>query len=185
MRRLLLTLLLLITASAAMAAAPVPVHPALIVLAYHDVRDDVGMLADRDPDAISTDHLVSHFDWLKANGYHVVSLEDVLQAEQGVKPLPSDAVLLTFDDGLESFYTRVYPLLRAYDYPAVQALVGSWMDMPDGQRMPYNGAECDRSCFLTWDQVAEMHKSGLVEFASHSWQMHQGMNANPQGNLLP
>ncbi len=57
--------------------------------------------------------------------------------------------------------------------------------MAPGQRMPYNGADCDRSCFLTWEQVAEMHASRLVEFASHSWQMHQGLNANPQGNLLP
>jgi biofilm PGA synthesis lipoprotein PgaB len=30
-----------------------------------------------------------------------------------------------------------------------------------------------------------MHKSGLVEFASHSWGLHEGTNGNPQGNLLP
>lgn len=186
MRPLLILLALVGLALPAFAQpAAAPARPTLIVLGYHDVRDDVRTGVDRDPDALSTDHLIAHFDWLKANGYHVVSLDQVVEASHGGKPLPSDAVLLTFDDGLESFYTRVYPLLRAYDYPAVQALVGSWMDMPDGQRMPYNGAECDRSCFLTWDQVAEMHKSGLVEFASHSWQMHQGMNANPQGNLLP
>lgn len=185
MRPLLILLALFGLALPAFAQPVAAVRPALIVLAYHDVRDDVGSHGDRDPDAISTDHLVSHFDWLKANGYHVVSLEQVVQASHGGAPLPKDAVLLTFDDGLKSFYTRVYPLLRAYDYPAVQALVGSWMDMPDGKRMPYNGSECDRSCFLTWDQVAEMHASGLVEFASHSWAMHQGHDANPQGNLLP
>jgi len=187
MRPLLILLALLGLALPAFAQLPpvAPTHPTLIVLGYHDVRDDVRTGVDRDPDALSTDHLIAHFDWLKANHYNVVSLEDVVQFMQHGKPLPPDAVLLTFDDGLESFYTRVYPLLRAYEYPAVQALVGSWMDMPDGKRMPYNGADCDRSCFLTWDQVEEMHKSGLVEFASHSWQMHQGMNANPQGNLLP
>ncbi|NII53677.1 poly-beta-1,6-N-acetyl-D-glucosamine N-deacetylase PgaB [Luteibacter sp. SG786] len=185
MRPLLILLALFGFALPAFAQPVAAVRPALIVLAYHDVRDDVGSHGDRDPDAISTDHLISHFDWLKANGYHVVSLEQVVQASHGGAPLPKDAVLLTFDDGLKSFYTRVYPLLRAYGYPAVQALVGSWMDMPDGKRMPYNGSDCDRSCFLTWDQVAEMHTSGLVEFASHSWAMHQGHNANPQGNLLP
>lgn len=185
MRPLLILLALLGLALPAFAQPAASVQPRLIVLAYHDVRDDVGLTADRDPDATSTDHLVAHFDWLKANGYHVVSLDQVVQASHGGAPLPANAVLLTFDDGLESFYTRVYPLLRAYDYPAVQALVGSWMDMAPGQRMPYNGADCDRSCFLTWEQVAEMHASRLVEFASHSWQMHQGLNANPQGNLLP
>jgi biofilm PGA synthesis lipoprotein PgaB len=185
MRPLLILLALLGLALPAFAQPAASVQPRLIVLAYHDVRDDVGLTADRDPDATSTDHLVAHFDWLKSNGYHVVSLDQVVQASHGGAPLPANAVLLTFDDGLESFYTRVYPLLRAYNYPAVQALVGSWMDMAPGQRMPYNGADCDRSCFLTWEQVAEMHASRLVEFASHSWQMHQGLNANPQGNLLP
>lgn len=185
---LFLTMLCGVTLSvAAQPATPpaMPSHPALTVLAYHDVRDEVSNLADRDPDATSTDHLIAHFDWLRANGYHVVSLTQVVDARQGGTPLPPDAVLLTFDDGLASFYTRVYPLLRAYGYPAVQALVGSWMDLPDGKHMPYNGSDCTRACFLTWDQVGTMQASGLVEFASHSWAMHQGQNGNPQGNQMP
>jgi len=186
MRPLLSLLALLGLALSASAQTNVAVpHPTLIVLGYHDVRDDVSLQSDYDPDATSTDHLIAHFDWLKANGYHMVSFQQVLDATRGGAPLPKDAVLLTFDDSLESFYTRVYPLLRAYNYPAMSAVVGSWMDMPDGKRMPYNGRDCDRSCFLTWDQVREMQKSGLVEFASHSWALHQGINGNPQGNQLP
>jgi biofilm PGA synthesis lipoprotein PgaB len=185
MRPLLFLLALLGLTLPAFAQTAAPARPTLIVLAYHDVRDDVGLQADRDPDATSTDHLISHFDWLKANGYAIVSLQQVVDASHGGATLPPNAVLLTFDDGLESFYTRVYPLLRAYDYPAVAAIVGSWMDMPAGKRMPYNGSDCDRDCFLTWDQVTEMHKGGLVEFASHSWGMHEGTNGNPQGNLMP
>jgi len=185
MRPLLFLLVLLGLTLSAFAQTAVPARPSLIVLAYHDVRDDVGLQADRDPDAISTDHLISHFDWLKANGYTIVSLQQVVDASHGGAALPPNAVLLTFDDGLESFYTRAYPLLRAYNYPAVAAIVGSWMDLPAGKRMPYNGSDCDRDCFLTWDQVTEMHNGGLVEFASHSWGMHEGTNGNPQGNLMP
>jgi len=120
----LLGLALLATAPSARAQAVTPVRPNLIVLAYHDVRDDVGLDADRDPDATSTDHLVAHFEWLKANGYHVVSFEQVKEASEGGRALPPDAVLLTFDDSLASFYTRVYPLLKAYNFPALQAVVG-------------------------------------------------------------
>jgi len=32
---------------------------------------------------------------------------------------------LTFDDGYESFYTRVYPVLKAFHFPAVIAVVDS------------------------------------------------------------
>jgi biofilm PGA synthesis lipoprotein PgaB len=185
MRQFLLTVLLMTLAGLAQAAVLAPDKPAFIVLTYHDVRDDVSDQADHDPDAINTDHLIAHFDWLKANGYHVVSLEQVVQASRGGPALPDHAVLLTFDDGLESFYTRVYPLLRAYDYPAVSALVGSWIDMPAGQKMAYNGAQCTRDCFVSWDQVREIQKSGLVEFASHTWQLHMGIPGNPQNNQMP
>ena len=185
MRRFLLILVVMMLAGLAQAATLMPAKPAFIVLTYHNVRDDVGAQGDHDPDAINTDHLISHFDWLKANGYHVVSLAQVVQASRGGPALPEHAVLLTFDDGLESFYTRVYPLLRAYDYPAVSALVGSWIDMPAGQQMAYNGAQCTRDCFMTWDQIREIQKSGLVEFAAHTWQLHMGIPGNPQNNQMP
>jgi poly-beta-1,6-N-acetyl-D-glucosamine N-deacetylase len=185
MRRILLTLVWMLLAGFAQAAALVPAKPSFIVLTYHNVRDDVGVQGDHDPDAINTDHLIAHFDWLKANGYHVVSLEQVIQASHGGPALPEHAVLLTFDDGLESFYTRVYPLLRAYDYPAVSALVGSWIDMPVGEKMAYNGEQCTRDCFMTWDQIRQIQQSGLVEFASHTWQLHMGIPGNPQNNQMP
>lgn len=185
MRAILLTLLWMIVVNLAHAGQMVYAKPNFIVLAYHDVRDDVPDEGYHDADAISTDHLIAQFDWLKGNGYHVVSLEDVVRASKGGPALPDHAVLLTFDDGLESFYTRVYPLLRAYDYPAVAALVGSWIDMPKGQTMAYNGAVCTRECFLTWGQVREMQKSGLVEFASHTWGQHLGIPGNPQNNQMP
>jgi poly-beta-1,6-N-acetyl-D-glucosamine N-deacetylase len=185
MRAFLLTLILMMLAGLAQAAVLTPAKPDFIVLTYHNVRDDVGAQGDHDPDAINTDHLIAHFDWLKANGYHVVSLEQVVQASRGGPALPEHAVLLTFDDGLESFYTRVYPLLRAYNYPAVSALVGSWIDMPAGQEMAYNGAQCTRDCFMTWDQIRDVQKSGLVEFASHTWQLHMGIPGNPQNNQMP
>jgi poly-beta-1,6-N-acetyl-D-glucosamine N-deacetylase len=181
----LFALLVTIRPMSSVADESAAARPTFIVLAYHDVRDDVGTLADRDPDAINTDRLIAHFDWLKANGYHVVSVDDVLKSMHGGPALPPNAVLLTFDDGLESFYTRVYPLLRAYHYPAMAALVGSWMDTPEGQSMDYNGRRCTRACFLSWDQVRLMQRSGLVEFASHTWQLHKGILANLQGNQLP
>jgi biofilm PGA synthesis lipoprotein PgaB len=149
MRPFLLALLLLCLANIAHATAPLAAKPAFIVLAYHDVRDDVGAQGDHDSDATSTDHLIAQFDWLKANGYHVVSLDAVIKASQGGPALPDHAVLLTFDDGLESFYTRVYPLLRAYDYPAVSALVGSGIDLPAGIR-------CDRFSNRVWSNSSRI-----------------------------
>ena len=34
-----------------------------------------------------------------------------------MRPLPDKAILITFDDGYKSLYTRVFPLLKVYRYP--------------------------------------------------------------------
>lgn len=46
----------------------------------------------------------------------------------------------------------------------------------------YNGKEENRRFFVSWDQVREMQRSGLVEFASHTHASHHGIPSNPQGN---
>ena len=179
-------LLAQVTAVAATPAAqPQDINSGLIVMNYHDVRDDIRDAGPKDSTAISTDHLIAHFDWLRANGFHMVSLDDVLAARQGGRALPAKAVLLTFDDGLVSFYTHVFPLLQAYGYPALFALEGSWMDQPEGAQFDYNGMLCGHECFVTWAQVREMQSSGLVEMASHTYDLHHGIEANPQGNQMP
>lgn len=154
-------------------------------ICYHDVKSiDQG---DLDPDqyALSPENLLAQFEWLKVNGFQPVSVDELLQAQKGIKPLPKKAVLLTFDDGYLSFYTKVYPLLRLYNYPAIFAIVGSWLDVPEGKYVQYGDKKIAGSYFLTWRQLKEMQDSGLVEIASHSYAMHVGIQGNPQGNKQP
>ena len=160
-----------------------PVGGDFQVLCYHDVRDD--LLEQPDRFTVTTAQLVQHFSWLKGNGYHVVSVDEIIAARQGGKPLPDKAILITFDDGYKSFRTRVFPLLKAFNYPAVLALVGSWLDAPAGENISYDGEPYPRESFLSWDEIRELAASGLVEIASHSYELHQGVIANPQGNTFP
>ena len=158
---------------------PAPFH----VLAYHDVRDTVRDDFDRDQYAISTRNLIDHFTWLKVHGFSPVSIDDLIAAERGIRPLPDKAVLLTFDDGFKSVYTHVYPLLELFDYPAVVNVVTEWIES-DGA-VEQAGRALTRHDFLTWDQIAELGASGLVEIASHSHGLHRGILSNPQGNQQP
>ncbi|MGW8313394.1 MAG: poly-beta-1,6-N-acetyl-D-glucosamine N-deacetylase PgaB [Desulfuromonadales bacterium] len=155
---------------------------AFTVLCYHEVAE---IVKDTDDNAISTDNLIQHFSWLRANGYSIIGIDDLLAAQRGERPLPDKAVLLSFDDGYASFYTYVYPLLKAFDYPAVLALVGSWLDAPEDATVIYGDRPVPRRNFMTWEQLREVADSGLVEIASHSYGLHQGIIANPQGNLEP
>jgi biofilm PGA synthesis lipoprotein PgaB len=157
------------------------------VLCYHDVRDNLAdsMQAWPEATAVGTDQLIRHFSWLAENGYHPVSLQQIVDAREGRARLPEKAVLLTFDDGYKSVYTTVYPLLKQFGFPAVVAVVGEWIETPADSPVQYGDARLPRSEFVNWSELREMVSSGLVEVASHSYAMHKGIRANPQGNSLP
>ena len=178
------TLALAIALALVLAALPRP-SPAndFQVIAYHDVRDNVREMVDIDQYAISTRHLIDHFTWLRVNGFIPVSIDDILAARRGERKLPDNAVVLTFDDGFSSVYTRVYPLLRLFNYPAVVSIVTGWTS---GESVPPDDdPTVARHEFLTWEQIKEMQASGLVEVASHSHDLHGGILANPFGNTQP
>ena len=151
-------------------------------IAYHDVED-------RDPDqavvAVRTERMIEQLAWLRENNYKPVTVDQVMAARNGGPELPPRAVMLSFDDGYSSFYTRVMPVLRAYNWHALLAPVGTWVDTPPNQPVDFAGTPRKRSDFLTWDQVREVSRSGLVEIAAHTDANHKGVLANPQGNLQP
>lgn len=158
-----------------------------LVLNYHDIQDEV--TAKDDPTTISTDTLVLHFNWLNRHGYTSIGMDDVLAAKEGRRALPAKAVMLTFDDGYASFYTRVFPLLKSFKYKAVQAIVGCWIErVKCDERVSFaRGSHLHGSgeLFMTWEQLREIASSGLVEFASHTYDAHHGLTANPDGDQFP
>ena len=166
----------------ATAATAQPAGERFVAIAFHDVVDDAG---DAGWDAVTTAKLVQFFEWVKRAGWTAVSLDDLSAAARGARPLPPRAILITFDDGYRSLYTRVYPLLKAYRFPAVAALVGSWLEPRSDGTVLYGDQSVPRDRFVSWDNAREMQDSGLVEFASHSYDLHRGMTANPQGSTVP
>lgn len=158
------------------------------VLAYHSVIDETSAEKDKFylPQTIPASMLIEQFNWLKSNGYNVVSWQQVIDAENGTSTLPDKAVLLSFDDGYETMYSVIYPLLKAYNYTAVFAPVTSWLNAPLGTQIQYgSNAKLPREAFASWAQVAEMRQSGLVEIASHTNDLHYGAIANPGGSQIP
>jgi peptidoglycan/xylan/chitin deacetylase (PgdA/CDA1 family) len=63
-----------------------------------------------------------------ARTMHPVSLDQVLQAMYGGRPLPPRAVLLTFDDGHRSLLEAGVPLLRERGFPGVAFVVPGVLD---------------------------------------------------------
>ena len=173
-------LVLWLAGCATLASAADPAR--FIALSYHEVLSDSEPLT---PTAVRASDLARQFAWLAANGWQPVSIEQILAARSGGQPLPDKAILLTFDDGKKDVYTRAFPLLKFFRYPAVIALVGEWLEVPPGGTVDYDGKPLPRSEFVTWDEVRKMTASGLVEVASHAYDLHRGLPSNPQGNTQP
>jgi biofilm PGA synthesis lipoprotein PgaB len=137
------------------------------IICYHDVGGAVN-----NEYSVTKETLMNHFSYLKANGYHPISLDQyIAYTKEGVQ-LPEKPVMLTFDDGYISFYNEVFPLLKQYNYPAVFAIVGSWLEY----------APSDLGKLVSWQQLRELDASGLVTIASHSFRSHHFTVINPQGD---
>lgn len=174
--RLVLLFWLSVLGCSAWAAAP-----NLTILSYHEIAERQDALVPEY--AVTPTNFVRQIDWLRNNGYHFVSIDDVLAARAGKRRLPENPVLITFDDGYTSVYTYAFPILKMFRIPAVVALVGSWLE--EKGTVDFDGKSIPRDKLLAWSQIQDMTNSGLVEIASHSYALHQGMTANPQGNKEP
>ncbi|KVN50066.1 poly-beta-1,6-N-acetyl-D-glucosamine N-deacetylase PgaB [Burkholderia ubonensis] len=158
------------------------------VLAIHDVRDDLraDIATVTDTCAIGTATLNTIFAWLKAKDFRPVSVDQIIASRNGGARLPPRAVLLTFDDAYKSQFTKAFPLLLQYNYPALIGVVTRWTDTPQGQQVRISHKSVmPPGYFMSWDDLREMVGSGLIEVASHTHDMHHGALANPQGNELP
>lgn len=172
---LLLPVLLLPAPSAAMD------RDELTILSYHEIADRADAVTPAY--AVTPTNFLRQMDWLRNHGYRFVGIDDLLAARAGRKPLPQKAVLVTFDDAYQSVYVHAWPVLKMFRIPAVVSVVGSWLEQKES--IDLDGKPQPRKLMISWEALHEMAQSGLVEVGSHSWDLHRGILANPQGNLQP
>lgn len=91
-----------------------------------------------------------------------------LEATAPPKKIPPKTVVLTFDDAVKSHLTVVAPLLKQFGFRATFFITHKWMDDPE--------------YFLTWDEVAKIHKLGF-EIGNHSW-THSDFGKDDSGPKL-
>lgn len=106
--------------------------------------------------------------YLLENGFEAINVADLLAYVYDGATLPDKPVMITFDDGHESFYKYIYPLLKKYNVKAILSLVGTYTQTysdVDDHNIDYS--------YTNWTQVNEMSKSGYVEIANHSYDMHK------------
>jgi biofilm PGA synthesis lipoprotein PgaB len=84
-------------------------------------------------------------------------------------------MVVTFDDAYRSFIEQALPILREEGVKATLAVVTSFIDRPPPGMPP----------LMTWDQIQEAERSGFVEIASHSHDLHKYETSNPYRDSAP
>lgn len=127
------------------------------VLMYHHVHD-----SDSSSSTISTMLFRDQLMYLMSKGYHFIRLDEFRRFLDG-HSVPTNAVLITFDDGYESFYHLAYPVLKELSIPAVNFSITSYFDKP-ASYIPH----------FSYVQVKKMiSESADIDIQCHTHQLHE------------
>jgi len=119
------------------------------VLTYHRIIPRTTSIYDFTPEMLE-----KHFKLFQSLGYQPISAIQFLAYLRQPELMPKKPIVLTFDDGNKSHYTRVFPLLKKYGFQATFFV--------------YPRAIKDESHFcLTWAELKEMANAGF-DIESHS-----------------
>ncbi len=92
---------------------------------------------------------------LKNNGFTFIPLKEAVEYLQGKRAtLPPNPVVLTADDGWESVYTYMYPIIKKLEIPVTLFI--------------YPGSISSKN-YLSWDQLKELKNTGLFDIQGHTY----------------
>ncbi len=129
------------------------------ILNYHYIGNNPNP-ADkaRDSLSVSPDKFAAEMKYLADNHYSTITFDTLYPALQGTISLPPKPIILTFDDGYEDFFYNAFPILLQYHLRAVSFIPTGLMN---------------QGYYLTWDQIRQMQRSGLISFEAHSVHHYQ------------
>lgn len=107
----------------------------------------------------------SQMRFLKRFGYRVLSMDEALACLQGECPVPTRAVVLTFDDGYEGFVRYALPELERHGFPAIVYVISGWV----GRKAEWFAKDPGRPIpqLMSAAQVREIRAAG-VAVGSHT-----------------
>lgn len=126
----------------------------LPVLMYHKVseEEDTGNLN------VSPKQLEAQFRYLIKKGYSAISVHKLIRHISTGELLPKRPVLITFDDGYESHFLNVYPLLLKYNLRALIFLTAGFIQ---------TDKSTSQKEYLHINHILEMNQE-IVEYGLHT-----------------
>ena len=126
-------------------------RPRVTILAYHRFGATV-----KDAMTVRTATFRWQLSYLRQHHHPVIPLGALVSYLLGHSPAPPrGAVVITVDDGHESVFTEMLPLVREYQVPVTLFI--------------YPSAISNASYAMTWEQLDPLHRTGLVDIQSHTY----------------
>jgi len=88
----------------------------------------------------------AQMNYLKESGFHVISLDQLLDFMDYKEQLPEKSVAITFDDAWGSIYDIAFPVLKKYGFPATFFI---YTDFIGGGKA------------MSWDQIQTLSEQGF------------------------
>lgn len=93
--------------------------------------------------------------WLKNNGYTIIPLKEAVAYLKGMRDtLPEKSVVITADDGWQSVYTYMLPLVKKYNTPVTLFIYPQTISQGKNA--------------MTWEELKELQKTGLFDIQGHT-----------------
>lgn len=119
---------------------------AIPILMYHEIGDGPNSLF------VSEQNFAEQMRCLYDHGYQAVSMAQASRILAEGKPVDK-LVILTFDDGYLTFYTKVWPVLKQYNYSATVFVITGFVGY--------------YSNYANWEQLKELNANGM-EIGCHT-----------------
>jgi peptidoglycan/xylan/chitin deacetylase (PgdA/CDA1 family) len=127
----------------------------VIVLLYHQFKAPGVAIPSKYQWTLNQDVFASEMKYIHDNGYHVVSLADVIRFLKHEITLPPASVCITIDDGYKSAIVYAAPILKQYGYPWTFFIYPEFITVSEG-----SGA-------ASWNDLLALQAQG-VDIESHS-----------------
>ena len=105
---------------------------------------------------VTTERFEEQLKWLKDNDYTVIPLQELVSYLLGKSSsIPKKSVVITADDGRESVYKFMLPLVRKYNIPVTLFI--------------YPSSISNASYAMTWTQLKQLKDTGLFDIQGHTY----------------
>ena len=119
-----------------------------IILVYHEISNQ----GTSQKYAVSKENFEKQMDYLKHH-FSAVSLDTILETNEGKPNVAKDAVAITFDDGFKDNFLNAYPVLKKYQLHTTIFLISGWI--------------VHKKDMLNLEEINLMKKDG-IDFGSHT-----------------